>query len=60
MKLYHICREEDIGNYLVGYIGVTSRKNITTRWYEHNCKSPHTRLNSGKYKGKTGIDLGGS
>ena len=42
MKLYHICREEDIGNYLVGYIGVTSRKNITTRWYEHNCKSPHT------------------
>lgn len=32
--VYHICRENDKGNYSEGYIGITKRKPIE-RWKEH-------------------------
>lgn len=31
--MYHICKDEDIGNYTEGYIGITN--NPRQRWWQH-------------------------
>lgn len=47
-SVYHICREADIGNFSVGYIGIT--QNTTERWYNHKIGWSGSQLVNRAYK----------